>query len=109
VPDLPRFIEDAIQRRLYIGESDELNLPRIPGVARLREWRVGLYCLRFETTQDVSGLVYALTYKIFRHLRGNIFGLTAHAARGRGFVSVYHSLPPDLSLDQAQVITANHF
>jgi hypothetical protein len=109
IPDLTRFIEDAIQRRLYVGESDEPNLPRILGVAGLREWRAGLYCLRFETTQDVSGLVYALTYKIFRHLRGNIFGLTAHIARGRGFVSVYHSLPPDLSLEQAQVITASHF
>jgi hypothetical protein len=107
--DLTRFIEHAIQQKLYIGESDEASLPRILGVAALREWRPGLYCLRFETTQDVSGLVYALTYKIFRHLRGNIFGLTAHAARGRGFVSVYHSLPPDLSLAQAQALTAKHF
>jgi hypothetical protein len=109
MPDLTRIIEDAIQRQLYIGESDASNLPRILGVAALREWRPGLYCLRFETTQDVNGLIYALTYKIFRHLRGNIFGLTAHAARGRGFVSVYHSLPPDLSLEQAQALTAKHF
>jgi hypothetical protein len=109
MPDLTRSIEEAIQRRLHIGESDVSKLPRIQGVVGLREWRVGLYCLRFETAQDVSGLVYALTYKIFRHLRGNIFGLTAHATRGRGFISVYLSLPPDLSLEQAQVITATHF
>ncbi|MEK7676479.1 MAG: hypothetical protein AAB676_11675 [Verrucomicrobiota bacterium] len=108
-PDLPRSIEDAIQRQLYIGESDEAGLPRVVGSVALREWRPGQYCLRFETSQDVSGLIYALTYKVFRHLRGNIFGLTAHAARGRAYVSVYHSLPPDLSLPQAQTIVAEHF
>jgi hypothetical protein len=108
-PDLTRFIEEAIQRRLYIGESDEWNVPRIAGVATLREWRAGLCCLRFETAQEASGLIYALTYKIFRHLRGNIFGLTAHTARGRGFVSVYHNLPQDLSLAQAQAMTAKYF
>ena len=57
----------------------------------------------------MSGLIYALTYKMFRHLRGNIFGLTAHVARGRAFISVYHSLPPDLTVEEAQAITAQHF
>lgn len=108
-PDLTRLIEDAIQRQLYIAESDGASVPSIVGVATLREWRPGLYCLRFETAENVSGLIYALTYKIFRHLRGNIFGLSAHAARGRGFVSVYHTLPADLSLEQAQALTAKHF
>ena len=108
-PELARSIEDAIQQRLFIAESDEANLPRISGSASLREWRPGLYCLRFETAEEASGLVYAITYKIFRHLRGNIFGLTAHAARGRAFLSVYHNLPPDLPLEQAQAITAQQF
>jgi hypothetical protein len=109
LPDLTRLIEDAIQQRLFIGEADESNLPRAAGIATLREWRAGLYCLRYETTEDFSGLIYAMTYRIFRHLRGNIFGLTAHAARGQAFVSIYHSLPTDLSLQQAQMITASHF
>jgi hypothetical protein len=68
-----------------------------------------LFCLRFETSEDGRGLVYALAYRVFRHLRGNIFALTAHAARGRAFVSVYHSLPPDLSLAQAQELVAAQF
>lgn len=108
-PDLTRLIEEAIQRQLYIAESDEANLPPVMGKATLREWRPGQFCLRFETTGEARGLIYALTYKIFRHLRGNIFGLTAHTARGRGFVSVYHSLPGDLSLAQAQELTVKHF
>lgn len=107
--DLPRRLEEAIQGQLYIGEADAANLPQIKGEAVLREWRPGLFCLRFETTQDARGLIYALTYKIFRHLRGNIFGLTAHTAQGRGFVSVYHSLPADLPLAQAQELTAKNF
>ena len=108
-PDLARIIEDAIQQRRYIGEADEASLPRISGNVSLREWRPGLYCLRFETSQDTSGLVYALAYEVFRHLRGNIFGLTAHATRGRAYVSVYHSLPADLALEQAQAIVAQQF
>lgn len=107
--DLTRHIEDAIRRQLYINDEDEARLPRVQGDVSLHEWRPGLCCLRFETTQSESGLIYALTYQVFRHLRGNIFGLTAHAARGRAFVSVYHSLPPDLSLEQAQAIAAQHF
>ena len=108
-PDLTRFIEEAIQRQQYIADTDEASLPQIQGEALLREWRPGLYCLRFETKQDERGLVYALTYKIFRHLRGNIFGLSAHSTRGRGFVSVYHNLPGDLPLEQAQALVVKHF
>jgi hypothetical protein len=109
MPDLTRLIEDAIQGRLYAAESDEASLPRVTGNVSLREWRPGQYCLRIETTHSVSDVIYALTYKVFRHLRGNIFGLTAPAARGKAYVSVYHSLPPDLSLEQAQAIIAKQF
>jgi hypothetical protein len=108
-PELTRFIEEAIQKKLYIGDADEAGLPRVTGNLSLREWRPGQYCLRFETSQGVSGLIYALTYKVFRHLRGNIFGLTAHDAGGRAYVSVYHSLPAGLSLEQAEAIAAKQF
>ena len=79
------------------------------GQAQLSEWRPGQYRLRFESSQEGSGLIYALTYKVFRYLEGNIFGLTAHAVRGRTYVSVYHSLPASLLWKDAQAITAEHF
>jgi len=109
LPKLKQSLADAIQRQLYIAESDEANLPGLTGGLFLRDWRPGQCCLRLETSQDVSGLIYALTHKVYRHLRGNIFGLTAHAAGGKAYISVYLSLPPDLSLEQAQIIVKQHF
>lgn len=108
-PGLTRFIEEAIQGRRYIANEDEANLPRITGQASLREWRPGQYCLRFESSQEGRGLIYALTYKVYRYLRGNIFGLTAHTAHGKAFVSVYHNLPAGLSFEEAQAIVAARF
>jgi hypothetical protein len=107
-PDLTRVLEEAIQGQLYIAEEDEARLPKMSGTATLREWRPGQYCLRFETAQAANGLIYGLTYRVFRHLHGNIFGLTAHANRGKAYVSVYHDLP-DLSLEEAREITARIF
>ena len=66
-------------------------------------------CLRFESAADRGGLVYALSYKVFRHLRGNIFGLTAGTGRGNAYISIYLSLPPDLSFAQAQGIIQDRF
>lgn len=106
---LTRSIEDAIRSRLYIHDTDEANLPPMRGTATLQEWRPGQYCLRFDTTRESEGLVYALTYRVFRHLGGNIFGLAAHATRGSVYVSVYHSLPHGLSLEHAQQIVADRF
>jgi len=107
-PELTRFIEEAIEGQLYIADSDEERLPQLTGTVSLHEWRPEQYCLRFETAQAANGLIYALTYRVFRHLRGNIFGLTAHADRGRAYVSVYHDLP-ELSLAEAQTIAARFF
>ncbi len=107
--DLTRLVEDAIRQRRFIADADEAGLPRIAGNVSIQEWRNGLHCLRFETAEDASGLVYVLTYKMFRHLRADIFGLRAHAAGGRAYVSVYHRLPPELTLAQAQDLTARHF
>lgn len=81
--DVTRFVEDAIRRQLFVANSDAPGMPRIAGVASLREWRHGLHCLRFETAEDAGGLVYVLTHRIFRHLRGDIFGMKAHTANGR--------------------------
>ena len=107
--DLARFIEEVIAERRYIAESDEANLPRVAGAVWLQEWRPGQFCLRFETSENVDGLIYTLTYKVFRHLRGNIFGLSAHARPGKAYVSVYLSLPPDLTPAEAQTLAGQHF
>ena len=106
---LTRFVEGAIQAQLYIGPQDEALLPRATGTAALREWRPRQFCLRFETHNDVGGLIYALTYKVFRHLRGNIFGLVAHTGRSAAYLSIYHTLPADLPPGQAQSLLREHF
>lgn len=73
------------------------------------QWLKKLRQQRLEPLGQRWVQTHALTYKVFRHLLGNIFGLTAHTARGKAFVSVYHSLPAELSLAQAQAITAERF
>jgi hypothetical protein len=105
---LTQAIEAAIREQRYIGEAHAADLPRLNGTVSLGEWRPGLYCLRLESNGPGDGLIYALTYQVFRHLEGNIFGLTAHTARGKTYVSVYHTLP-HLSLAQAQAIVADRF
>jgi hypothetical protein len=104
-----RLVEEAIRQRRFIAESDEALLPQITGTASLREWRNGLHCLRFEAPEEASGLIYVLTYKVFRHLQGDIFALSAQVARGRTYVAVYHRLPGGLPLEQAKRIVEARF
>jgi len=108
-PHVATAIEHAIRQRLFIGERDEAGIPCVHGATTLQEWRPGQYGLRFETGADADGAVYMLTYKVFRYLEGNIFGLAAHTVRGRIYVSVYLSLPPHLTLDAARAIVTRHF
>ena len=109
-PDTARFVEEVIRERRYIADADEEDLPRVTGSVTLQPWRPGQYCLRFETSEPVSGLIYALTYKVYRHLRGNIFGLAgARAARGPTYFSVYLSLPPDLPPKAAACLASKLF
>lgn len=105
-PELSRAIEDAIQEQRYIGEADEAALPPVARQVTLSEWRSGLYCLRAETTNEVGALIYFLTCKAFRQLGANIHGLAAHTGRGHAWVSVYHHLPPWLTLTRAREIVA---
>lgn len=102
-------LEEAIRERRHIAPADEASLPPAPGGKSLVEQRPGQCRLGFETTHQSAGLLYALTYKVYRHLRGNIFGLEAHTARARVFISVHHSLPPDLPLAEAQAIVRERF
>ena len=109
MPGLARLIEEGVRQHLYRNEGDEASLPPVTGEISLKEWRPAQYCLRFETSQNANGLIYALSYKVYRHLGGNIFGLTAQAARGKSYLSVYHSLPPDLPLENARTVIRKLF
>ena len=74
----------------------------------LTEWRPGLFCLAFATraVQPPGAILHTLVHTVFQNLRGNVHALKARSARGWTFVSVYHSLPPDLGLDEARRIIA---
>ncbi len=65
--------------------------------------------MRVETSDEPSRLISALTYRVFRYLRGNIFGPTAHTGLRNVYLSVYHSLPPDLPVEAARAMVAKHF
>ena len=79
------------------------------GVASIRPWSPGVYCLRFEAEDSSNGLVYALARKAYHHLRANIFGLVAHSSRDKSFVSIYHSLPEGMDLETASAIVKERF
>jgi len=108
-PALGKSVEEAIRQPRAILDAEEEKLPRVDGIYSLHEWHPGQYCLRFETTQDRSGLVYALCYKVFRHLGGNIFGLTAGTGRGHAYISIYLTLPPGLSFETAKMLVGERF
>ncbi|MBK9139191.1 MAG: hypothetical protein IPM17_10585 [Verrucomicrobia bacterium] len=107
--NLPRVIEDAIVRRLHIADEDEALLPPIQGMTHFALWRPGIYRLQFDARQDPPGLVYAVAYRVFRYLRGNIFGLTAEATRSGASVTIFHSLPADLPPAVAADIVRERF
>lgn len=54
-------------------------------------------------------MVYSLTYRVFRYLRANIFGLVAFAAQGETYLSIYLSLPKGMPLNDAQELVTRHF
>ncbi len=107
--NLPRLIEEAITRHAHIGEADEAQLPPLLGRPELDAMPSGNFRLRYETDHDTAGLVYALSYKVFRHLGGGIHGLSANTVRGRTYITVTHSLPATLSLAEARDIVARLF
>jgi hypothetical protein len=106
---LCQSIEEAIRQRLHFSAKDEAALPRLKGKVTLEAWHSGLCRLQFETAEDYKGLLYALACKVHCHLRANIFGLTAHGRRGRAYISVYHDLPDELSLEEARRIVEERF
>ena len=101
-PDLAKLVEQAIVNQLHIAPSDEATLPEIHGEFTLSEIRPGECCLRFESEHNTPGAVYAICYRIFHRLHGDIHGLTAHSTRRGILISIYLKLPPDLPLDEAK-------
>ncbi|MBN8458700.1 MAG: hypothetical protein J0M04_12770 [Verrucomicrobia bacterium] len=107
--NLPRLIEDAISRQAHIADDDEAQLPALLGQPELDAMPSGNFRLRYETEHDTAGLVYALSYKVFRHLGGGIHGLSANTVRGRTYITVIHSLPENLTLSEARAIVSERF
>ncbi|MEI6675472.1 MAG: DUF294 nucleotidyltransferase-like domain-containing protein [Verrucomicrobiota bacterium] len=107
--ELPRIIEQAIREHLHISDADEALLPALDTQPILDATPAGNFRLRYETTSDTGGLVYALSFKVFRHLGGSIHCLTANTARGRAYITVIHSLPPGRSLAEARKIVERCF
>ena len=105
-PDLTKTVEEAIREQRHIADADEATLPIIHGKYSLSELRPGHVCLRFESREDTRGMVYALCYKVFRYLQGNIHGLTAYTTKKSVFDSVYLNLPKKMSFADAQRIVA---
>jgi len=108
--ELPAHVEDAIRQRVFHpgdaaagGGSSENS-----GERSLEEWRPGLFCLRFATREQkpVGAIIHALVQTVYRDLRGNVHALKANTARGSTFVSVYHSMPAEVSADEARTILA---
>jgi len=102
--DLTRCVEAAVQGRFHIGPEDEALLVPLDGQWILEQTRPGQYRLRHETPRDVPGLVYALCYKVFRHLGANIHGLKSQVAHGRSFISIYLSLAKGMGEERARII-----
>ncbi len=106
-PPQAKAIEDSIQRRSWIGEGDEAGLPRGAEGVVLEALRGDLYSLQAETGGDIGGLVYLLAFVVFRHLGGDVFGLTAHTARAgqsRARVTIYHTLPRGTEIGWARAM-----
>lgn len=107
-PQQLRELEQAIHQREYIGDASEANIPQVAESVSLVPWESNLYCMRAETSGDVGALVYELTWKVYRHLGANIFGLAAHTGHESAYVSVYHNLP-EQTLEQAHAIIRERF
>ncbi|MEJ7594437.1 MAG: DUF294 nucleotidyltransferase-like domain-containing protein [Planctomycetaceae bacterium] len=107
--DLTAIVRDAVQRQLHIAETDAASLPALCGTFQLDGTAKGGYCLRHETKSDASGLLYALTWKVFHLLGASIHGLSALTSRGSTFITVHLTLPHDRPLQEARNIVQREF
>ncbi len=107
--NLAKWIEERIHEGSDIEQIVGAPPPAIGGKVTLTEWRPTQFCLRYEGDQHAEGLIYALTFKLFRHLQADIFGMTAYKTRTGPFVSLYFNLPTTLSLEEGKILVDQHF
>lgn len=103
LPDnLMKAVEEAIESRAHIGDEVRAELPEVPAGLTISPWRES-FRMSAETLGDVGGLIYALTYHVFRDLRGNVHGLTAQRRRGKAAVDVYFEPRKGTDLEKARL------
>jgi hypothetical protein len=107
--DLASVVRDAVQRHSHISEIDAASLPTLQGTTRLQAGPGNGCCLRHETTHPTSGLLYAITCKVYHQLGGSIHGLSAYTSKGNSYVTVHLTLPADLPLHEAQFLVQQYF
>jgi len=107
--DLTSVVREAVQRQLYISDEDAATLPPLSGVFKLDGTPSGDCRLSHETMNDASGLLYALTYKVYRQLGASIHGLSAYTSHGYAYVVIHLTLPYERSLDEARRIVEQNF
>ncbi|MBP7949960.1 MAG: hypothetical protein KA004_09920 [Verrucomicrobiales bacterium] len=94
-------IARAIRERAFISVEDEAALPEIVGAATLTRQTGGICRLKFESSRNQPGIVYALSYLVHRRLGGNIYALNAQVHGSRASVQVYHTLGAGVALEAA--------
>ncbi|MDA1066317.1 MAG: hypothetical protein O3C43_07425 [Verrucomicrobia bacterium] len=107
--NMARIIEKRVNEGLVVEEAVGVSPPKLKGGVSLVEWRPGQYSLKYEGNEDRDGLIFSLTFGIFKYLNANIFGLTAYKTRRGVFASVYLNLPETISFEEARQLVENHF
>ena len=106
---LPRVVEQAVRDQLHISSSDEGAFPKLGATVDLQATRPGQYRLRCQSEGDTGGLIYALCLKLLLHFRADIHTLSASNTRAGTFITIHHSLPQSLSLEDARRIVRESF
>jgi hypothetical protein len=107
--DLPRIVEQAVRGQLHISAADKAELPRLGNDVTLQAIRPGHFRSRCQADRDTGGLIYALCWKLFYYLHADIHALNASATRDGAFVTIYHSLPESMPLEEARRIVSSVF
>lgn len=103
--ELPARVAEAIRRHAFFDAAATPQSPSAVADAEwsIEAWREGLFCLRVACRQCQPGkVIHALVQAVYRDLRGNVHALKANSARGQTFVSIYHSMPDEVSPEEAR-------
>ena len=100
--DLTAAVEEAIIKERHLADHHESALPALIGTLTLTDTRPGEYRLKFESTHDVPGLVYALCWRAYHQLEANIHGLISHRRRSGAYIALDLTLPPQTCTAEAR-------